>query len=339
MTTPLAVLISDIHFSVQTLSLASVSLRRARSRASELGVPLIVAGDLIDGKAILRGEVANALIEILTDKEDAPVWTYVIVGNHDRINEKDAAHSLNFLKAYTGITVVDSPYYELSVDAWLIPYTHDTDGLKKQLDLIKAGSRIIMHQGLMTAKMGHYVVDKTSLEKEVFKDYRVISGHYHIPQDIKCGRARKGSVGLFSYIGSPYTQSFSEAAGPARGYAVLNDDGTLTRESIGLREHMIVELDYKELDRARGLKPDTILWLRVTGPESELRKLDKVAIGEIILGHSNYKLELIPTEGEKVKAEPEKKLTGPELLDKIIDSSGETEEQKAYLKSLYREIV
>ena len=59
---PTAVLISDVHYSLQTLPLADKVMRMAIDKANSLGVPLIVAGDLHDTKANMRAECVNAMI-------------------------------------------------------------------------------------------------------------------------------------------------------------------------------------------------------------------------------------------------------------------------------------
>ncbi|WP_206687817.1 hypothetical protein, partial [Streptococcus pseudopneumoniae] len=74
-----------------------------------------------------------------------------------------------------------------------------------------------------------------------------LSGHYHRTQDIRCGRPRKGAVGLFTYIGNPYTLSFGEASDGPKGYQVLFDDGTLEQIPTNLRKHIIVERDLDSL--------------------------------------------------------------------------------------------
>lgn len=62
-TKPEAVLISDIHYNIQTLPLADAAVNMAITKANQLGVPLIVCGDLHDTKANLRGECVNAMLE------------------------------------------------------------------------------------------------------------------------------------------------------------------------------------------------------------------------------------------------------------------------------------
>lgn len=351
MSEPVVVLISDIHFATATLELASSSLSQAMREAQKLGVPLVIAGDTLDGKALIRGECANRLVELFEAfLEESFLYVYILVGNHDLLNEKGREHSLNFLNPYA--QVVQSPVYVEKIKSWLIPYHHDTATLQEFLKhSVPAGSRIIMHQGVQTAFMGHYVQDKTSLPKEVFADYRVISGHYHRAQDIKCGRPRKGAVGLFTYIGSPYTTSFAEAEDGIKGFRVLYDDGSLTTINTRLRRHHVYERTFQEIQdmSARGHKgplsaffdgvgAQDLVWLKVKGTYAELESLDKKELGLAILGHSNYKLDKIYTDAPKVEQKVENS-TGEELLDALIDNTKEASEQKAYLKLLWREII
>lgn len=334
-TNPKAVLISDIHFTVPTLELASRSLRAAVCKADELKVPLVIAGDTLDSKAIMRGECVNELISILDQKK---VRVYVLVGNHDLINEKSAEHTLNFLKPYC--TVVDKIVYNEDVGAWLVPYQNDVEKLKSFLsDEITQGELlIIMHQGVQTADMGHYQMDKTSLPKEWFANHRVVSGHYHRRQDIKCGRPRQGAIGLFSYIGNPYTLTFGEADHPAKGFQILHENGILTPVPLNLRKHIVVKMTVNENTYIEGMTTEDIVWIKMQGSYSELSQVNKKELGTKLLGHCNFKLDKIPTDAPKFEYKV-KNNTDEQLLDSIIDNTGESVEEKTTLKSLWRQIV
>lgn len=326
---PKAVLISDIHFTVSTLELASSALKQAMNKAVKLDIPLIIAGDLLDSKAIIRGEVANRLIEIF--RQNRYCWTYLLVGNHDLLNEKGKEHSLNFLSSYCRI--IDS--YQNEGYLHFIPYQSNTTELKEILSKIPKQSTIIMHQGLATAYMGHYVQDKTSLPPEAFDGYRVISGHYHRAQNIKCG-----DTGLFSYIGSPYTTSFAESDDGHKGFQILFDDGSLEQVRTDLRRHIIVEMNFDEsFISGRNIKLEDLVWLKVYGPKSELDKIDKKELGMKLFGHNNYKLDKIPLKNED-RIDPKlTNLTESEIFDSIIDKLQETKEEKEYLKALWKEII
>jgi hypothetical protein len=338
---PVAVLISDIHFTPATLELASSALRQARDMAWAFSVPLVLAGDTLDTKAIIRGECANRLIEILS-AAPAP-RSIVLVGNHDLLNEKGKAHSLNFLAPYSDI--IQHPVYDEELESWLIPYQHSPGELQITLNGIKAGSRLIMHQGVQGADLGHYVQDKTSLPKEAFSRFRVISGHYHRAQDIMCGPPGKRMVGTFTYIGNPYTLSFGEAGHGEKGFRILYADGTLGFVPTNLRKHVIIETTVEELDEAdeHGAEPfaipakEDLIWIKVRGTHGDLSLLKKAHLAKT-LGRTDFKMDKIYTDAPKLETKSDS-LTGEQLLDAIIDNTDDTDEQKAHLKALAREVL
>lgn len=344
MAKPSCVVIGDIHFTIPTLELATKALVAAQDTASALNVPLVINGDTLDTKSIIRGEVANRLISIL-DK-DGPL-TFINTGNHDALNEKSKESSLNFLRPYAN--VVSTPRYVEEVNSWIIPYQHDSDEMLGILNSIPKGSRLIIHQGVIGAWLGHYVQDKTSLPLEVFSDYRVIASHYHRAQDIKTGRPRKGAIGLFSYIGNPYSLSFGEANDGPKGFQILNDDGLLTQVKTKLRGHYIYERTAEEAInmQTRGAhlgmtgdygNQDDLVWLKVSGPRSDLAKVNKKLLG-VHLGLTNYKLDLIPTSDVSSETPSSEKLSEAEILDKLIDETSEPKAQKIALKDLWRELI
>ncbi len=335
---PVAVISGDIHFTPATLELASAAVRQMQARAEELRVPMILNGDTLDSKDILRGGVVNALIELLKESD---VNTYFNWGNHESTNERADTHTLHFLKPYA--TVIDTPIFVSELDSYIIPYFHDAAKLQAVLTEIPKLSRLIIHQGVQTAFMGAYTVDKSSLPKEAYADYRVIASHYHRAQDLKCGRPRKGAVGLFSYCGSPYSQSFGEAADGPKGFQVLYDDGLLEQVPTNLRKHVILECEVDHLHECvemsmADINPGDLLWLKVTGTYQQLAGLNKQKIGQELLGHGNYRLEKIYTDTEKPEAE-DKPRTGEDLMDALVDGTGEAEKDRTAMKGLWRTFV
>lgn len=327
MTTPKtkAVIISDIHFNLANLDLATEALRTSLMEARYTGVPLIISGDLTDTKAIIRGEIANRLIDIFLEFR---VKTYIIPGNHDLLNEKNQDHNLNFLKPYA--TVIDYPTSHLGLN--FIPYQANKE---KFLDLackLPEDATIICHQGFKGAHMGDYIQDKTSVDPALLGSRRIISGHYHKRQEV---------TPKISYVGNPYTMSFGEANDPTKGYCLLQDDGSLIPMPLHMRKHVVVTSSIALLEGCINelgpLKVGDLLWVKVSGPRSQLRALDKDHIGKLTVGHSNFKLDLIP-DTEKTNSKP-KNLSREQLFDAIIESTKDTEKQKTLLKELYREII
>lgn len=333
---PIAVLISDIHYSLKNLELADNVMNQALSYGEKHNLPVVIAGDLHDTKAVMRSECVQKMIMTFKNRK---VIIHLIPGNHDLDNEKSETNALEFLRPYANLYT--RPFYINSLNLTLIPYQSD---LEKFLKYISEASRhsptIIVHQGIIGANQGDYVFDKSAVHKQDLSDFRIISGHYHRHQDIKCGRPRKGAVGLASYIGSPYTQSFGEAYDPPKGFQVLHDNGLLEFIPTNLRKHVILERDALTpyIKSPITVNPEDLLWLKITGTHKELSIIDKEKLGKYYLGHSNFKLEKIylDSKGKELRQE---KLTGEETFDKLIDETAEDEEQKKYLKSLWREIL
>ncbi len=329
---PMCVTVSDIHFSVHTLKVASAALRLALAKAEFLGVPLVIAGDLNDTKDIVRAVVMNAIIAIL---KGAKVPVFILVGNHDLVNEKGDEHGLNYLRPYATVidTTCPAPF---SDTLWFMPYQNSCEKALASLALVPHGSVLIMHQGVRGAHMGEYVVDKTSLPVEAFAPFTCISGHYHKHQ----------TVGTVTYISSPYTITSAEASDGDKGCLVVNEDGSFEREIFQLRRHRTIEARLETLEEAdkHGTDPfdlpgaGDIIWLKLHGPRSELDALSKRELGMMLFGHTNYKLDRLPDEELKLTRD----VTGVppgEVLDQLIDAAAETPEQMQVLKALWRDIM
>jgi DNA repair exonuclease SbcCD nuclease subunit len=322
MKAPRAVIISDIHYSLSTLMLAESSMRQALAHATALNVPLIVAGDLHDTKGAMRGECVAAMLATF---QTATTPVYIIPGNHCRINEKAKAHALEFLRPVA--EVIDEP--TLIDGLWFIPYESDADTLQAVLEGITPGSTLIMHTGVQTAYMGHYTVDRSSLPKASFAPFRVISGHYHMRQD----------VGTVSYVGNPYTMNFGEAKDPAKGFRVLNTDGSLDFVPTNLRKHIVLDRTLETLlDPVPEYVPGDLVKLRVSGPRSELEKLSRTQIGQTLFGHADFKFDLVPDKAEIIQ-KPDLAVSPHVVLDQLIDAMAETDDRKANLKALWRAFI
>lgn len=336
---PICCLISDVHYSVTNLSNADKVMRLAIDAAASKIIPLVVAGDLVDGKAILRGECVNALLMTMYYAESKGVKVYIMPGNHCMLNEKSSEHSLNFLREHPSVILVDAVEWIDELGSFLIPYQSNIEELKSILEELPKEARLIMHQGVQTANMGHYVHDKTALSPNAFADFRVISGHYHCAQDIKCGRPRPGAVGTFTFLGSPYYQSFKEAMDPDKGFAVLMSDGFLQRVPTNIRKYVIIECDVEQLKTMPydKINSNNEVWLKVSGPQSDLSKINKVMLGNNLFGHANFKLDKFPTDADRVTKTEHR--SGEQLMDAIIQSQQDKQEEKDYLKKLWKELL
>lgn len=347
MSKPVAVLISDIHYSLQTLELADKSLRMAIQKANDLQVPLIIAGDLHDTKANLRGECVNALIKTLTDI--GHIRVLILRGNHDQLNEKSTEHSLNFLKALPCVHLVETPGNIYSRHGNLgsvrsinaVPYCSNVQDAVNYLKTAPKNIPIIMHQGIQGSDAGHYIQDPTALAQADVAGLRVISGHYHRRQDITLPDG-----GLWSYIGNPYSLNFGESDHPEKGFRILNDDGTLDFVPTNLRKHVIYGLKCDSMGAIYSdqmfcssdiVNEQDLKWVKIIGEKSGINRIRREAI-EFILKIKDFRLDLNPLDTESKTSEV-KTLTQHELLDSIIDNTTNTsDEAKTRVKQLWRNL-
>lgn len=327
-TRAIAVFISDVHYSLNTLELADDSMQQAIDMANGLNVPLIVAGDLHDTKANMRAECVNAMLKTFKKVKECQI----LRGNHDSLNEKSSEHALNFLPEKIGI-VAGRPrrYTNSGPDLYLIPYYHDPEELQRELKQIPKGSTLIMHQGISGSNSGEYLQDKTAIRPEDVAGMRVISGHYHTRQTIALP-----DDGTWDYIGNPYTQNFAEASDPEKGYQVLHYDGSLEFIPTNLRKHVIITAEPDTRHYTSHPEPGDLVWVKVAGSKEWLATQTKDVIRKQTgIEDLQFRLDLIPTTSNEQKR-PVTALSQQELLDSLIDQQNASDDLKTRLKQTWR---
>lgn len=330
---PVAVLLADVHYDLNTLEVADAATRQAVAKANELKVPLVMAGDLHNSKANLRGECIKAMRKTFKLCNSPP---YFLVGNHCKWNEKSEENSLDFLSEIGPI--IDKPVYQHRL-GYLIPYQHDPDALRTYLKTLPKKSQLIMHQGIQGSNSGEYIQDKSAITKDDVAGFRVISGHYHNRQTIKLS-----DNGTWDYIGNPFTLNFAEANDLEKGYQILMNDATLTFVPTNLRRHMIFNLEkltngYWQITGKYPIEDatsDDLVLAKVTGTKEELADVTKDKISKV-LQLTNFRLELIAKEST-MAASTNTNLSKTELLDSIIDSTNNSNECKVRLKQSWRDL-
>jgi len=329
---PKAVLISDIHFSLPTLDLASKVTQMAIDKANELDVPLCILGDLHDSKANLRGECMNEMLRLFS--QPTKHRPFILIGNHDMLNEKGRGHSLGFLAPYAKI--IDEVHYEETLAATFIPYSSRPYELASICNRSGRSNLYLVHQGLVGGVAGEYFNDRSALQQQVLKGLRVISGHYHARQ-----RTRLADDGQHDFLGNPYSLSFGEASDPEKGFHVLMEDNSLRFFPTRLRKHYIAQLSAFDLSRNAVLyTPGDLLWLKISGTRSELESFSRKKVAEALgLPPTGWKLDLTPSDTVQLTA-PTPQASKEELLDKVIDSvQNTTEAQKSRLKAIWKDLA
>ena len=337
--TPISVITSDVHYNLNNLKIADAAMRLAITKANELDVRLIVAGDLTDNKANMRAEVVNAMLETFALARHYPV---IIPGNHDRINEKGRAHALNFL-ASAGLFVIDG--VDIKDNIVFIPYQHDLTYLRSILSSdelsLNPHSIVIMHQGLSGSNSGEYIQDHTAITPRDVSGLRIISGHYHTRQDIDLPNG-----GKWSYIGNPYTQNFGEANDPEKGFQILYDDGSLEFVPTKLRCHTVLKLEkalnsYWQITGSKAVedvRKDDIIWVKAEGTREELTLVTKEFVKKIWPELYDFKLTLHPFPASPSTIPNNNSPQTPQL-DILIDNlQNVSDTQKDRLKLLWKNL-
>lgn len=322
---PLAVLISDVHYSLGTLALADKAFRTAIDKAAELRVPLVDCGDITNDKALLRAEVMNALIETMRYANDKDVKVYLLVGNHSLVNEKAKEHALNFLSPY--VTVVSAP---ASIDGFnFIPYQSSKEDFLAALNQFPKKCTVITHQGFMGAFMGEYVQDKSSVDPSLCLDYTIFSGHYHKHQSLQ----------TVTYIGNPYTLSFAEANDGPKGFLILNHNNTYTRVYTNLRKHVTCAVDVGSIGKIKDINPSDLVWVKLEGLEEDLVKVNKIKLSESLFDTPPvvFKLDKVPRKSNK-KLDNKQPLIPSEMFDSLIETLPCSKKQVDVLKTLWKEV-
>lgn len=331
---PIAVVISDIHYDLNTLDVADEATNMAIDKANELGIPLVVAGDLHNTKANIRSECVRRM---MTTFKRCDIPAIIVVGNHDKDNERSESHALEFLRLFN--TIIDAPIKNLIPNWTIIPYFHDKGELKKYLSTLPKKSRIIMHQGVIGSESGEYIQDRSALTKEDLASFTVISGHYHRSQHFDLPEK-----GKFTYIGNPFTLNHGEADHPDKGFLLLYEDGKYDFFPTELRKHVhiCIEVDETGLRDGQGsdlVQPYDILRVSIHGPQNLLNKVTKDKL-RWDNWPKDFRLDPVPIEVKsEVKVET-KKQAPSELMDSVIDTaSGVSEIQKQRLKTIWKELI
>jgi hypothetical protein len=332
---PLAVVISDIHYTLSTLEVADTSLRMAVDKAAELDVPLIDCGDITDSKAIIRAEVMNKLLATRDYAQSKGILIISLVGNHSLVSERSTdANALGFLPSETW-DVVSHPTPLLNFG--FIPYQPDPEEFDKAIRKFPKNSIVFAHQGYIGGDTGDYINDRSAVLPEEYSDWKVFSGHYH---------THNKYLNWVS-VGNPYTLNYGEANNPEKGFLVVYDDGSFDKILTHQRRHHVVEMTFDDIlgyplncameHPLYYVKPVDYLWLKIVGTRSQLSRITKREIGKI-LGKEDYKLDLIQLDNTNTESFT-KKLTIEDTLDKLVEELNEPNSEKTYLKQLWRDIL
>jgi DNA repair exonuclease SbcCD nuclease subunit len=176
--------IGDLHISPRNLRRCELFLQQLKELEIRAEF-VVILGDIFDTHETVHTSCITLFNEIMLYLQTLPVHTYVLVGNHDMINNtvfvSDKDHPFTPYKKWDKVTIVDKPirvrFGPLSFT--FAPYVYRgrfsemLEGVKKW----RFSTAIFAHQEFRGAKMGPF----SSIEGDVWEENwpLLISGHIH----------------------------------------------------------------------------------------------------------------------------------------------------------------
>ena len=120
---------------------------------------VIWLGDFLDTKEVIRGKCLNLLNKRFTSSAKQHI---IIIGNHDYFNLDCEEHSLEVLKnLHPQVRIVDKVTKINGM--WFVPYMHDQDRLKGELNAITNNEIIFGHFDIIGFDYGNGYVARILL--------------------------------------------------------------------------------------------------------------------------------------------------------------------------------
>ena len=333
------IIVGDQHFKIDNIQEVDLFI----SKITELvkgHMPdfVVLLGDLLDTHERIHTIPLNRAYRFIKNISDL-AKTFVLVGNHDMINNQEfltEGHWLNALKEWKNVTVVDrvvscninshsfilTPYV---ANGRFIEALHTSDADWKNATCIFA------HQEFYGCKMGAF----NSIDGDKWDlDYpNVISGHIHLNQ-----RPQKNIY----YPGSSMSVAFGESNKNIIALLTFNDQPgySIDEITLDLPKKKIIYVDSESVDTLDIKKTDDKIKVSISGVYEDFKAFKKT---------KKYK-ELIDT-GVKVVFKPKKieiknqKITIKESLENNLNNFSDIirniidGEKNAYLYQAYEIVV
>jgi len=277
------IIIGDPHFQMSNMDEVKIFIQKCSAhvkKQKENLYAIVVLGDVLHDHERVHSTALNVAVNFLNElAEISP--TYVLVGNHDLINNSQFLtqnHWMNALKTNKNITVVDEVIEEIWEDktVFMVPYVPNgrlvealnTGGDWPDADVIFA------HQEIKGVKMGSIVSEHGDEWKDDWPF--VITGHIHQNQTPQ--------PNVF-YPGSALQVAFGESE---RNIIAEVDLNKLCREEIkevdlGMQKKKILYTDASDLKKVvkkiepGGTYENHKLKVCVDGSKEEFKALKKTA--------------------------------------------------------------
>lgn len=328
--------IGDPHIKTDNAEDIDILLDELKRILSEGFDAIIIGGDVMHYHERLFTPALNKSLQFI-DTLRKIAYTYVLVGNHDAINNSiflTDQHWMNALKSWDNVKIVDSVFNH--PDFILCPYVPPgrfIEALEKETkDDWKNKRLIIAHQEIRGCKMGAIVSTEGDEWKEDWP--QLISGHIHDNQ----------TVGKNVYYpGAPLQHAFGDS--DTRVVCQIewceddeNKDLTVTDISLNVPTKQIVHANLQNIHlitekNAKNKKTKLKIKLDATPVEFSAFKQTKEYTQLIEKG---IKIQLQKKENEKIDTEKNDVNEKKHFLH-ILESL--VEEDESLVRSLYHEVL
>jgi DNA repair exonuclease SbcCD nuclease subunit len=254
------VCIGDPHIQVSNIPEVEMFVDRLEKLCLEKQPVLIcILGDILHTHERLHTTALNKAYDFI-DRMRKIAPTYVLVGNHDMINNQNFLndnHWLNGMKEWDNITIVDKVHSvivneEKLVFVPFVPPGRFMEALQTYDGEWDDASCIFAHQEFSGCKMG--AITSVEGDKWLVTNPHVVSGHIHSRQIIQNN---------IYYPGSAMQHAFGESEKNIIAYLTINDK-EYEREEIDLNlpRKKIIYKDVEDVEKY--IPPDTDDKIKVT---------------------------------------------------------------------------
>ncbi len=339
--------IGDQHFKVSNIPNVNIFMKNLKQFLDEEKMDVIVSmGDLLDTHERLHTEPLNKAVEYLNILSTYRK-TYVLVGNHDKINNSQFLtdkHWLNCCKNNDNLVVVDTVVISSFESNKLVfcPYVPD-GGFIASLNTRKGewedATCIFAHQLFDGAKMGAIVAE--GVEKWPADYPQVVSGHIHDKQWVQ--------ENLY-YTGSSMQHAFGESHD--KTILVLDiEENEITKDSfievdLHLPKKKIIHLDMEDLDDfdVDKLNDDTDYKLTINGNQEDFESFKKTTkyktlskLVKIIFKHKRSHVTQQMEYINKTLDKPDDQKTFNKILQELVEQEDDKSLETMFYNIVYEQ--
>lgn len=304
--------IGDIHFRHASVAENDLLIEKLKKKVWDTNTNIVVfMGDLLHNHGTTYVQPFNQVLKLL--KEIGSICpVYVLVGNHDYINNSQFLSDNHFLKAFNGlerVMVVDRvvEHYGLVMMPY-VPAGRFVEALDTH-EGWKSAKAILCHQDFYGVELNGIRMEHGDKWPEDFP--LVISGHIHQHQWLQKN---------ICYVGTPYMTTFAEADEKGISLFEFGDTVCHTRIDTEMPKKLTLTLSVED---AKGYKPpaNTHVRLIVEGESADLTAFRKTQAYSKLVAN-NIKIILSPTNKQKEQPHVNKK-TYLELLKEMVGTDEE----------------